>query len=195
MSRGVALRLALYLPVCMGGLLLAAPASSDVSPGTVAVAMTLADDGVLNITETITPAKGQVLQRHLLLDVPVEGNRIQHFQVSNVTSTGDAEAAGDTGTLTIVARGPATVSYAVRGAVADAADHQQVTWPFASGWDSGMRDVTASFASPNTKPSSPRAPWAHRVLAHVVLRRRSITPGWCESSKTMCRRTRSQPSP
>lgn len=117
--------------------------------------MTLADDGVLNITETITPAKGQVLQRHLLLDVPVEGNRIQHFQVSNVTSTGDAEAAGDTGTLTIVARGPATVSYAVRGAVADAADHQQVTWPFASGWDSGMRDVTASFASPSTKPSSP----------------------------------------
>ncbi len=155
MSHGVALRLALYLPVCMGGLLLAAPASGDVSPGTVAVAMTLADDGVLNITETITPAKGQVLQRHLLLDMPVEGNRMQHFQVSNVTSTGDAEAAGDADTLAIVARGPATVSYAVRGAVADAADQQQVTWPFASGWDSGLRDVTASFASPSTKPSSP----------------------------------------
>lgn len=155
MSRGAALRWALCLSVCAGWLLAAAPAGADGPEGTVAVAMDLSDDGTLKVTETITPAKGQVLQRRLPLDLPVEGNRIQHFEIDEVAGAGDAEAAADAKTLTVTARGLSTVTYTVRGAVADTADHQQVAWPFASGWDSGLKDVTASFVSPSTKPSSP----------------------------------------
>lgn len=155
MSRGAALRWALCLSVCIGWLLAAAPAGADGPEGTVAVAMDLSDDGTLKVTETITPAKDHVLQRHLPLDMPVEGNRIQHFEVGALASTGDAAAALAGNALTITARGPATVTYTVRGTVADTADHQQVAWPFASGWDSGLHQVTASFVSPSTKPSSP----------------------------------------
>ncbi|WP_078311942.1 MULTISPECIES: DUF2207 domain-containing protein [unclassified Mycobacterium] len=155
MTRGVMLQLALCLSVCVGWLLMAAPASGDVSPGTVAVAMTLAEDGTLNVIETVTPAENQVLQRHLPLDMAVEGNRVQHFEVSNVATSGDGTATIDGNTLITTASGPATVAYTIRGTVADMANHQQVLWPFASGWHSGLHDVTASFASPSTKPSSP----------------------------------------
>lgn len=155
MTRGVAVRLALCLTVCAGSILMAAPASADPPPATVAVAMSLTADGALNIAETISPAKGQVLQRHLALDMAVEGNRTQHFEVSDVAATGDATAAVDGNTLITTAAGPATVTYTVRGTVADIADHQQVLWPFASGWDSRLHGVTGSFASPSTKPSSP----------------------------------------
>ncbi|OAT66581.1 hypothetical protein AWB85_17940 [Mycobacteroides immunogenum] len=155
MTRGVAVRLALCLTVCAGWILMAAPASADPPPATVAVAMTLTADGALNIAETINPAKDKVLQRHLALDMAVEGNRTQHFEVSDVATTGDATAAVDGNTLITTAAGPATVTYTVRGTVADIADHQQVLWPFASGWDSRLHGVTGSFASPSTKPSSP----------------------------------------
>ncbi|MBA0046846.1 DUF2207 domain-containing protein [Mycobacteroides sp. LB1] len=143
------------LSVCAGWLIAATPVRADDPIGTVAVAMNLADDGTLNVTETIAPAKDQVLQRRLLLDVAAEGNRIQHFEVDKVATTGDAEAISDGKALTVVAHGPATVAYAVRGAVADIGDRQQVSWPFASGWGSGLQNVTASFASPTTKPDSP----------------------------------------
>ncbi|MUM18375.1 hypothetical protein BI330_18325 [Mycobacterium sp. CBMA 623] len=149
------LRLLVCLTVGAGWLMAAAPVHADDPVGTVAVAMNLADDGTLNVTETITPAKDQVLQRHLALDVAVEGNRIQHFEVDKVAGTGDTEAVADGKSLTVTARGPATVAYAVRGAVVDIGDRQQVTWPFASGWGSGLRNVTASFVSPTTKPDSP----------------------------------------
>ncbi len=155
MIRGAVLRLLVCLSVCTGWLLAAVPAGADSPTGTLTVAMNLADDGTLSITETITPAKDQVLQRHLALDTVVEGNRIQHFEISNVATTGGATAAVDENTLITNASGPATISYTVRGTVSDTADHQQVLWPFASGWDSRLRDITASFSSPSTKPSSP----------------------------------------
>ncbi|OHT87815.1 DUF2207 domain-containing protein [Mycobacteroides saopaulense] len=155
MIRGAVVRLLICLSVCAGWLLAAAPADADGPTGTVAVAMNLADDGTLNVTETITPAKDQVLQRYLPLATMVEGNRIQHFEVNTPASTGNAETSADSAALTITARGPATVTYTVRGAVADVDGHQHVTWPFASGWSSALHDVTASFVSPSTKPSSP----------------------------------------
>lgn len=155
MIRGAVLRLLICLTLGTGWLVAATPARADDPAGTVAVAMNLAEDGTLHITETITPAKDQVLQRRLLLDTAVEGNRVQHFEVDQVATTGAAQAISDGNALTAVAHGPATISYTVRGAVTDIGDRQQVLWPVASGWDSGLRNVTASFVSPSTKPSSP----------------------------------------
>ncbi|MDF0528750.1 DUF2207 domain-containing protein [Tsukamurella sp. 8J] len=136
--------------------LLAPPAATAADDGvTLDVAMELKTDGSMGITSTITvPAGGSAVDA-LPLDVPVEGNRTQHFTVGDLHTHGGAEATVDGRTLAVSApAGRSTVRYSVRGSVADGTDRQQLTWPLVAGWNRPVSRLTASFASTGT-PDSP----------------------------------------
>ncbi|MEZ0363500.1 DUF2207 domain-containing protein [Mycobacterium sp. pUA109] len=134
----------------------APPASADEPGVKLDVQMNLKTDGSLAVTSTITvPPRASVTDR-LPLQVPVEANRIQHFEVSDLTTTGGASAQVDSGHLVMsVPAGSSTVTYTVRGTVADSPDLQQFTWLLAAGWSAPIEALTGTFISPTASPDSP----------------------------------------
>lgn len=90
------------------------------------------------------------------LAVPVEGNRTQHFAISDIETEGGAQADIDGDQLRIVApAGTTTVRYWVRGTVADSPGLQQFTWILTAGWSAPISALTGTFSSPTPRPDSP----------------------------------------
>ncbi|OHU96080.1 DUF2207 family protein [Mycobacterium talmoniae] len=120
------------------------------------VQMNLKADGSLAVTATIAVPQGGSASDRLPLDIPVEANRVQHFQVSDLTTTGGASAQVDGRNLVIsVPTGTSTVTYTVAGTVSDSPDLQQFTWLLAAGWSSPIETLTGTFVSPAAAPDSP----------------------------------------
>ncbi|WP_245573911.1 DUF2207 domain-containing protein [Amycolatopsis nigrescens] len=136
--------------------LMAAPASAQQATTAPAVDVTLKllRDGDLAVTETVRAPAGQELVRRVPLRVPADGARDRRYTVADpvVQGEGTAEVTGDQFVLKL--RGEATVSYRVTGAVADLQDQQQVRWQLASGWETGLGRIGASFVAPVQRVSA-----------------------------------------
>lgn len=118
--------------------------------------LTLAADGVLEVSTTATVPEGASAASRLPLEIPVEGNRTQRFEVSDIEASDGAAATVDGSALSIsVPGGTSTVRYSVRGTVADGTELQQFTWVLAAGWSAPVERLTGSFSSPSTRPDSP----------------------------------------
>jgi hypothetical protein len=132
------------------------PARADTPPIKLDVKLDLGADGLLAVTSTITVPEGATAEGRLPLSVPVEGNRTQNFEVSDIATTGGASTAVDADALSISApAGESSVTYSVRGTVADGDDLQQFTWLLAAGWSAPIETLTGSFTSPTAEPDSP----------------------------------------
>ncbi|WP_336670673.1 DUF2207 family protein [Tsukamurella sp. USMM236] len=147
--------LAAAATVALVMLLGAAPASPAPDGITVDVALDLREDGALVVSTVITAPTGRAVAQRLPLDVPVEGDRTQHYTVADVKAENGTATVAD-GALQVSAPGGTTkVGYTVRGSVENGPELQQLTWPLAAGYTADITTLTASFVSPSPKPDSP----------------------------------------
>ncbi|WP_043784504.1 DUF2207 domain-containing protein [Amycolatopsis rifamycinica] len=124
----------------------------DVRPpeGTTAdVALKVLRDGTLSVTEHVTVPGGQRLVSRVPLKVPASDDQDRVFAVRDVKTEGAAtgELTGDQLVLTFTG-GAGSVTYTVDGAVADQNGRQQARWQVASGFDTPLAKLTASFIAP-----------------------------------------------
>jgi hypothetical protein len=133
----------------------AGPAYAEPSGVTVDTTLDLSDDGSLAVKTVITAPQGRAVAQRLPLDVPVEGNRTQHFAVDAVKADNGTASVAD-GALQVAGQGGVTtVTFTVRGTVADGPDLQQFTWPIAAGYSVALDKLTMRFGSPTPAPDSP----------------------------------------
>ncbi|CAM5418566.1 hypothetical protein TPAU25S_03001 [Tsukamurella paurometabola] len=133
----------------------AGPAAAEPTGVEVDTALELKDDGTLTVKTVITTPQGKPISQRLPLDVPVEGNRTQHFTVSQTRADNGTATVAD-GALQVTAPGGrTTVEFTVRGTVADGPELQQFTWPIAAGYTVDLDKLTMRFASPSDAPDSP----------------------------------------
>jgi hypothetical protein len=148
-----------FLVIAIAGaalLLTASPPAHADAPFTLDLTLDVADDGTLQVTQTTTVPAGATATSELPLQIAVEGNRTQHFSVSDISTEGGAQASVDGETLSLSApEGTSTVSYTVTGAVADGPDLQQFTWLLAAAWSEPIATLTGTFSSPAAAPDSP----------------------------------------
>lgn len=147
-----------------GLLLAAAPLAHADTPFTLDLTLDVRDDGSMQVTQTTTVPDGDTATSAMPLQIQVEGNRTQHFTVSDISTEGGAQASidGDTLSMTVPA-GISTVSYTVGGTVSDGPDLQQFTWLLAAAWSQPISTLTGTFSSPAAAPDSPSAPTARSV--------------------------------
>jgi hypothetical protein len=119
------------------------------------VALKILRDGTLSVTETVTVPGGRQLVRRVPQRVAAgnDQDRVYTIRDAKVTGTGKADLTGDQLVLTL-GGGQSVITYTVDGAVADLAGNQQVRWQLASGWDTELNKLTASFIAPVPKASS-----------------------------------------
>lgn len=146
--------LALTIGVLLGALG-AGPVAADPSGVTVDVALELREDGALAVRSVITAPSGHSVAQRLPLDVPVEGNRTQHYTVTDVRADNGTAGVRDGALQVSAPGGTTTVEYTVRGSVENGPELQQLTWPLAAGYSSDIDTLTARFASPTPQPDSP----------------------------------------
>lgn len=139
-----------------GLLLAAAPLAHADTPFTLDLTLDVRDDGSMQVTQTTTVPDGDTATSAMPLQIQVEGNRTQHFTVSDISTEGGAQASidGDTLSMTVPA-GISTVSYTVGGTVSDGPDLQQFTWLLAAAWSQPISTLTGTFSSPAAAPDSP----------------------------------------
>jgi hypothetical protein len=119
------------------------------------VALKILRDGTLSVTEKVTVPGGRQLVRRIPQRVSAGNNqdRVYTIRDAKAAGAGKAELTGDQLVLTL-GGGESTVTYTVDGAVADLSGNQQVRWQLASGWDTDLAKVTASFIAPVRESSS-----------------------------------------
>lgn len=134
----------------------AGPARADEPGITLDINLSLRSDGALAVTTTATVPAGTTATGRVPLAIPVEANRTQHFQISDISGDNGASAEVQGNALIINApAGTSKVSYTVRGTVADGPNLQQFTWVLTAGWSAPISTLTGSFNSPSAKPDSP----------------------------------------
>ena len=119
------------------------------------VALKILRDGTLSVTEKVTVPGGRQLVRRIPQRVTAgnDQDRVYTIRDAKAAGAGKAELTGDRLVLTL-GGGESTVTYTVDGAVADLSGNQQVRWQLASGWDTDLAKVTASFIAPVRESSS-----------------------------------------
>ena len=119
------------------------------------VALKILRDGTLSVTEKVTVPGGRQLVRRIPQRVTAgnDQDRVYTIRDAKAAGAGKAELTGDQLVLTL-GGGESTVTYTVDGAVADLSGNQQVRWQLASGWDTDLAKVTASFIAPVRESSS-----------------------------------------
>lgn len=147
----------LVIAMACGALLFTGtPTAHADTPFTLDLTLDVRDDGTLQVTQTTTVPDGATVTSEQPLQIAVEGNRTQHFSVSDISTEGGAQASVDGETLSLSApAGTSTVSYTVSGTVADGPDLQQFTWVLAAAWSEPIAELTGTFGSPTAAPDSP----------------------------------------
>ena len=127
----------------------------DATGLTADVALKVLRDGSLSVTETVNVPGGQQLVRRIPLRVTAGDGQARVYTIrdAKVAGTGKAAQNGDQLVLTL-GGGKSVTTYTVDGAVADLSGSQQVRWQLASGWDTDLTKVTASFIAPVRQASS-----------------------------------------
>lgn len=118
------------------------------------VALKVLRDGTLSVTEHVTVPGGQQLVSRVPLKVPASDDQDRVFAVRDVKTDGAAtsQLTADQLVLTF-GGGTGSVTYTVDGAVADQNGRQQARWQVASGFDTPLAKLTASFLAPSTQLS------------------------------------------
>jgi hypothetical protein len=118
-------------------------------PESINIALKVERDGSLSVTEQVFVQARKTMTRRAPLRIQAGDDRDRVFTVRDVHVTGNAttEVTGDRFVMTL-GEGATTVSYKVDGAVTDVAGHQEVRWQIASGWDTKVRLLRASFIAP-----------------------------------------------
>ncbi|WP_410607939.1 DUF2207 family protein [Amycolatopsis sp. lyj-109] len=122
----------------------------DVRPegATADVALKVLRDGTLAVTEHVTVPGGQQLVSRVPLKVPASDDQDRVFGVRDVRTEGaTSELTGDQLVLTFPA-GTSSATFTVDGAIADQNGRQQARWQVASGFDTPLAKLTASFLAP-----------------------------------------------
>jgi predicted membrane protein DUF2207 len=123
-------------------------------PGSINVALKLERDGSLSVTEQVFVQARKSMTRRAPLRIRAGDDQDRVFAVRDVRVQGKAttEVTGDRFVMSF-GEGASTVRYTVDGAVTDIAGHQEVRWQVASGWDTRVRLVHASFIAPDQPES------------------------------------------
>lgn len=123
-------------------------------PPAVNVALKVERDGRLTVTESVFVQARSSMTRRAPLRIQSGDDRDRVFTVRDikVDGNGSTEVTGDQLILKI-GEGATTVTYTVDGAVIDLGDHQEARWQVASGWDTQVRTLRASFIAPHPPDS------------------------------------------
>lgn len=129
----------------------------DVQPpegATADVALKVLRDGSLEVTEKVTVPGGKQLTSRVPLKVSASDDQDRVFAVRDIKTEGAAtsQLTGDQLVLTFTG-GSSTVTYLVDGAIADQSGRQQARWQVASGFDTPLAKLTASFLAPSPRLS------------------------------------------
>ncbi|MFI0463587.1 DUF2207 domain-containing protein [Saccharopolyspora sp. 5N102] len=146
------------LVVALTGLLLGAPSTAaaqeqpvDALPGTVSssVNLKLQRDGLVSVTERINVPTGQQVERTMPLRQSAGPGADRVFTVSDAVLDGGGAIQAEADKLHLTLQpGVSTLTYSVRGAVADAGDRQDVRWQVSGGWNVPVDRVEVSLLSP-----------------------------------------------
>lgn len=119
-------------------------------PESINIALKLQKDGSLSVTEQIFVQARKSMTRHAPLRIKAGENQDRVFAVRDVQVDGNAttQITDDEFVMT-VGEGATTIKYTVDGTVTDIAGHQEVRWQVASGWDTKVRLLRASFIAPD----------------------------------------------
>jgi hypothetical protein len=119
-------------------------------PGSVNIALKLERDGSLSVTEQVFVQARKTMTRRAPLRIKAGDDQDRVFSIRDVKVSGKstAEVTGDALVMNF-GEGVTNVTYTVDGAVTDAAGHQEVRWQVASGWDTKVRLLRASFIAPD----------------------------------------------
>lgn len=123
-------------------------------PESINIALKLEKDGSLSVTEQVFVQAGKSMTRHAPLRIKAgdEQDRVFSIRDIEVSGKGSTEVTGDEFVMTL-GEGVTTVTYRVEGAVTDVAGHQEMRWQVASGWDTKVRLLRASFIAPDQPES------------------------------------------
>lgn len=118
------------------------------------VALKVLRDGTLEVTENVTVPGGKQLTSRVPLKVSAGDDQDRVFEAKNIKTEGAAtsQLTGDQLILTFTG-GTSTVTYTVDGAIADQSGRQQARWQVASGFDTPLAKLTASFLAPSPRLS------------------------------------------
>ncbi|MER7010891.1 DUF2207 domain-containing protein [Saccharopolyspora sp. NPDC000359] len=146
------------LLIALAGLLLGAPTAAaaqeepvDALPGSVSseVHLKLERDGVVSVTEQVAVPEGRPVTRSLPLRQPSGPGAARVFSVADASVDGGGAVRVDADEMRVTLQpGVSTLEYAVRGAVSDAGDLQEVRWQVTGGWDVPVDRVEVSLLAP-----------------------------------------------
>lgn len=130
------------------------PVGRPLLPESVNIAMKAERDGSLSVTEQVFVQARKSMTRRVPLRIKAGDDRDRVFSIRDVkvAGNGSTEVTGDEFVMTL-GEGATTVTYKVDGAVTDIAGHQEVRWQIASGWDTKVRLLRASFIAPDQPQS------------------------------------------
>lgn len=125
------------------------PVGRPLLPESINIALKVERDGSLSVTEQVFVQARKTMTRTAPLRIQAGDDRDRVFTVRDVKvdGNGSTEVTGDHFVMKLGA-GATTVTYKVDGAVTDVNGHQEVRWQVASGWDTKVRLLRASFIAP-----------------------------------------------
>jgi hypothetical protein len=130
------------------------PVGRPLLPESINIALKVERDGSLSVTEQVFVQARKTMTRHAPLRIQAGDDRDRVFSIRDVKvqGNGTTEVTGDQFVMKL-GEGATTVTYKVDGAVTDVAGHQEVRWQVASGWDTKVRLLRASFIAPDQPES------------------------------------------
>ncbi len=130
------------------------PAPKPLLPESINIALKLEKNGSLTVAETVFVQARKSMTRRAPLRIQAGDDRDRVFTVRDVRveGNGTVEQTDDEFVMKL-GEGATTITYTVDGAVTDIAGHQEVRWQLASGWDTKVRFLRASFVAPNQPES------------------------------------------
>ncbi|MFL6122903.1 DUF2207 domain-containing protein [Actinophytocola sp.] len=119
-------------------------------PGSINIAMKLERNGSLSVTEQVFVQARRTMTRRAPLRIKAGDDQDRVFSVRDVEVKGNATTeVSDEQFVMSIGEGASTVTYTVDGTVTEVAGHQEVRWQVASGWDTRVRVLRASFIAPD----------------------------------------------
>ncbi|WP_020662385.1 DUF2207 domain-containing protein [Amycolatopsis benzoatilytica] len=118
-------------------------------PQSVEVALKVQQDGSLSVTEAVSVPRDTSMTRTISLRTKADDNheRVRSIRDISIEGAGNAESGNDQVTF-YLRGGTSVIRYTVDGTVGTSLGVEHVTWDIASGWDTRIELVRATFAAP-----------------------------------------------
>lgn len=123
---------------------------TPVLPESINIALKLERDGSLSVTEQVFVQARKTMTRRAPLRIQAGDDQDRVFDIRDIKVKGNVttEVTGDEFVMT-VGEGASTITYKVDGTVTDVSGHQEMRYQVASGWDTKLRLLRASFIAPD----------------------------------------------